>query len=193
MTARRPPDRARRRREAVPVARRSPDSTRSLPATRSHFARRQPKPPRSRPGSCPPTTPTRVARTHDSSPSRSATSSTPAAGRSTSPATPTCSTRCTTFRRSTSPCSRSGVGGRRSATATSIRDGRRRHALDRAEVRRPDPLGHVHADHPEARHTALDREPVRSLYRGARRARPRRPAGRAASRRDDDDGRRAVS
>ena len=70
---------------------------------------------------------------------------------------------------------------------------RDRHALDRAAARRADPLGHVHADDTVARHAGLDREPVRSFHRRARRARPRRPSDRAASRRDDDDRRRQVS
>ena len=35
------------------------------------------------------------------------------------------------------------------------------------QPRRPDPLGHVHADHAQARHAALDREPVRHPSRQA--------------------------
>ena len=136
-------------------------STRSSPATSSHSASQPARRRRSRRESCWPTTPTLAVRTPGSWPNRSATSSKQAAERSTSPATPTCSTRCTLPADRRRPAADLGLGADARGPPPRSGAGGDGHPLDRAEVRRTHPLGHVHADHPEARHTGVDREPVR--------------------------------
>ena len=147
VTARRPPDRARRRGRSCSGRSTSRHSTRSLPATR-HTPRGDSRNPRrhGESGACRPlqrawpalATRRRAGRLH---PRRRQPSG--LLRRRHRPVRR--DARLSADRRRPAPDLGLGTDARRPPPRPGT--GRHRHALDRSEVRRPDPLGHVHADH----------------------------------------------